>query len=126
MKGINLKLVFPTTVKKEIKEVSEYDKSSLSNWLYWYPWNKSVTNNIPKINPKKDVVATVEDGQKDQNSLNNKTVKVGQVYNFELETSYLPANRGQAIEKMEVRDKYSSLVEYNGVHKWYAKTDILP
>ncbi len=125
LKGINLKLVFPTTVKKEVKEASKYDNRAYQIDFTGIHETNLVTNNIPKINPKKDVVATVEDGQKDQNSLNNKTVKVGQVYNFELETSYLPANRGQAIEKMEVRDKYSSLVEYNGVHKWYAKTDIL-
>ena len=125
LKGINLKLVFPTTVKKEIKEASKYDNRAYQIDFTGIHETNLVTNNIPKINPKKDVVATVEDGQKDQNSLNNKTVKVGQVYNFELETSYLPANRGQAIEKMEVRDKYSSLVEYNGVHKWFAKTDLL-
>ena len=125
LKGINLKLVFPTTVKKDIKEASKYDNRAYQIDFTGIHDTNLVTNNIPKINPKKDVVATVEDGQKDQNSLSGKTVKVGQVYNFELETSYLPANRGQAIEKMEVRDKYSSLVEYNGVHKWYAKTDIL-
>ena len=125
LKGINLKLVFPTTVKKEIKEASKYDNRAYQIDFTGIHETNLVTNNIPKINPKKDVVATVEDGQKDQNSLSGKTVKVGQVYNFELETSYLPANRGQAIEKMEVKDTYSSLVEYNGVHKWYAKTDIL-
>ncbi|MCY7210079.1 SspB-related isopeptide-forming adhesin [Streptococcus anginosus] len=125
LKGINLKLVFPTTVKKDIKEASKYDNRAYQIDFTGIHETNLVTNNIPKINPKKDVVATVEDGQKDQNSLSGKTVKVGQVYNFELETSYLPANRGQAIEKMEVKDTYSSLVEYNGVHKWYAKTDIL-
>ena len=125
LKGINLKLIFPTTVKKDIKDASKYDNKAYQIDFTGIHDTNLVTNNIPKINPKKDVVATVEDGQKDQNSLNNKTVKVGQVYNFELETSYLPANRGQAIEKMEVKDTYSSLVEYNGVHKWYAKTDIL-
>ena len=125
LKGINLKLVFPTTIKKDIKEASKYDNRAYQIDFTGIHETNLVTNNIPKINPKKDVVATVEDGQKDQNSLSGKTVKVGQVYNFELETSYLPANRGQAIEKMEVKDTYSSLVEYNGVHKWYAKTDIL-
>ena len=125
LKGINLKLVFPTTVKKDIKEASKYDNRAYQIDFTGIHDTNLVTNNIPKINPKKDVVATVEDGQKDQNSLSGKTVKVGQVYNFELETSYLPANRGQAIEKMEVKDTYSPLVEYNGVHKWYAKTDIL-
>ena len=125
LKGINLKLIFPTTVKKDIKDASKYDNKAYQIDFTGIHDTNLVTNNIPKINPKKDVVATVEDGQKDQNSLSGKTVKVGQVYNFELETSYLPANRGQAIEKMEVKDTYSSLVEYNGVHKWYAKTDIL-
>ncbi|WP_270258570.1 SspB-related isopeptide-forming adhesin [Streptococcus anginosus] len=125
LKGINLKLVFPTTVKKDIKEASKYDNRAYQIDFTGIHETNLVTNNIPKINPKKDVVATVEDGQKDQNSLSGKTVKVGQVYNFELETSYLPANRGQAIEKMEVKDTYSPLVEYNGVHKWFAKTDIL-
>jgi len=125
LKGINLKLIFPTTVKKDIKDASKYDNKAYQIDFTGIHDTNLVTNNIPKINPKKDVVATVEDGQKDQNSLSGKTVKVGQVYNFELETSYLPANRGQAIEKMEVKDTYSPLVEYNGVHKWYAKTDIL-
>ncbi|PRT74510.1 hypothetical protein C6A24_02520 [Streptococcus anginosus] len=125
LKGINLKLIFPTTVKKDIKDASKYDNKAYQIDFTGIHDTNLVTNNIPKINPKKDVVATVEDGQKDQNSLSGKTVKVGQVYNFELETSYLPANRGQAIEKMEVKDTYSPLVEYNGVHKWFAKTDIL-
>ena len=125
LKGINLKLIFPTTVKKDIKDASKYDNKAYQIDFTGIHDTNLVTNNIPKINPKKDVVATVEDGQKDQNSLSGKTVKVGQVYNFELETSYLPANRGQAIEKMEVKDTYSPLVEYNGVHKWFAKTDLL-
>ena len=125
LKGINLKLIFPTTVKKDIKDASKYDNKAYQIDFTGIHDTNLVTNNIPKINPKKDVVATVEDGQKDQNSLSGKTVKVGQVYNFELETSYLPANRGQAIEKMEVKDTYSPLVEYNGVYKWFAKTDIL-
>ena len=125
LKGINLKLIFPTTVKKDIKEASKYDNKAYQIDFAGIAETNIVTNNIPKINPKKDVVATVEDGLKDQNSLDGKTVKVGAVYNFELNTSYLPAKRGQSIDKIEVKDTYSPLVEYNGVHKWIANTDIL-
>ena len=125
LKGINLKLIFPTTVKKDIKEASKYENKAYQIDFAGIAETNIVTNNIPKINPKKDVVATVEDGLKDQNSLNGKTVKVGAVYNFELNTSYLPAKRGQSIDKIEVKDTYSPLVEYNGVHKWIANTDIL-
>ena len=125
LKGINLKLIFPTTVKKDIKEASKYDNKAYQIDFAGIAETNIVTNNIPKINPKKDVVATVEDGLKDQNSLNGKTVNVGDVYNFELNTSYLPAKRGQSIDKIEVKDTYSPLVEYNGVHKWIANTDIL-
>ncbi|WP_304949181.1 SspB-related isopeptide-forming adhesin [Streptococcus sinensis] len=125
LKGINLKLIFPTTVKRDIKEASKYDNKAYQIDFAGIAETNIVTNNIPKINPKKDVVATVEDGLKDQNSLNGKTVKVGAVYNFELNTSYLPAKRGQSIDKIEVKDTYSPLVEYNGVHKWIANTDIL-
>ncbi|KXT63669.1 SspB-related isopeptide-forming adhesin [Streptococcus sp. DD04] len=125
LKGINLKLIFPTTVKKDIKEASKYENKAYQIDFAGIAETNIVTNNIPKINPKKDVVATVEDGLKDQNSLNGKTVNVGDVYNFELNTSYLPAKRGQSIDKIEVKDTYSPLVEYNGVHKWIANTDIL-
>ena len=125
LKGINLKLIFPTTVKKDIKEASKYENKAYQIDFAGIAETNIVTNNIPKINPKKDVVATVEDGLKDQNSLDGKTVKVGAVYNFELNTSYLPAKRGQSIDKIEVKDTYSPLVEYNGVHKWIANTDIL-
>ena len=125
LKGINLKLIFPTTVKRDIKEASKYDNKAYQIDFAGIAETNIVTNNIPKINPKKDVVATVEDGLKDQNSLNGKTVNVGDVYNFELNTSYLPAKRGQSIDKIEVKDTYSPLVEYNGVHKWIANTDIL-
>ena len=125
LKGINLKLIFPTTVKKDIKEASKYDNKAYQIDFAGIAETNIVTNNIPKINPKKDVVATVEDGLKDQNSLDGKTVNVGAVYNFELNTSYLPAKRGQSIDKIEVKDTYSPLVEYNGVHKWIANTDIL-
>ena len=125
LKGINLKLIFPTTVKKDIKEASKYENKAYQIDFAGIAETNIVTNNIPKINPKKDIVATVEDGLKDQNSLDGKTVKVGAVYNFELNTSYLPAKRGQSIDKIEVKDTYSPLVEYNGVHKWIANTDIL-
>ena len=125
LKGINLKLIFPTTVKKDIKEASKYENKAYQIDFAGIAETNVVTNNIPKINPKKDIVATVEDGLKDQNSLDGKTVKVGAVYNFELNTSYLPAKRGQSIDKIEVKDTYSPLVEYNGVHKWIANTDIL-
>ena len=125
LKGINLKLIFPTTVKKDIKEASRYENKAYQIDFAGIAETNVVTNNIPKINPKKDIVATVEDGLKDQNSLDGKTVKVGAVYNFELNTSYLPAKRGQSIDKIEVKDTYSPLVEYNGVHKWIANTDIL-
>ena len=125
LKGINLKLIFPTTVKKDIKEASKYENKAYQIDFAGIAETNIVTNNIPKINPKKDIVATVEDGLKDQNSLNGKTVNVGDVYNFELNTSYLPAKRGQSIDKIEVKDTYSPLVEYNGVHKWIANTDIL-
>ena len=125
LKGINLKLIFPTTVKKDIKEASRYENKAYQIDFAGIAETNVVTNNIPKINPKKDIVATVEDGLKDQNSLDGKTIKVGAVYNFELNTSYLPAKRGQSIDKIEVKDTYSPLVEYNGVHKWIANTDIL-
>ena len=125
LKGINLKLIFPTTVKKDIKEASKYENKAYQIDFAGIAETNVVTNNIPKINPKKDIVATVEDGLKDQNSLDGKTIKVGAVYNFELNTSYLPAKRGQSIDKIEVKDTYSPLVEYNGVHKWIANTDIL-
>ena len=125
LKGINLKLIFPTTVKKDIKEASKYENKAYQIDFAGIAETNIVTNNIPKINPKKDIVATVEDGLKDQNSLDGKTIKVGAVYNFELNTSYLPAKRGQSIDKIEVKDTYSPLVEYNGVHKWIANTDIL-
>ncbi|MDU6601281.1 MAG: MucBP domain-containing protein, partial [Streptococcus anginosus] len=65
LKGINLKLIFPTTVKKDIKDASKYDNKAYQIDFTGIHDTNLVTNNIPKINPKKDVVATVEDGQKD-------------------------------------------------------------
>ncbi|WP_180363941.1 SspB-related isopeptide-forming adhesin, partial [Streptococcus sp. HMSC066E07] len=55
LKGINLKLVFPTTVKKDIKEASKYDNRAYQIDFTGIHETNLVTNNIPKINPKKDV-----------------------------------------------------------------------
>ena len=125
MTGTNLKLVFPTTVTKDIKEGGDYENTAIQVDFSGSHETNVVKNNIPKIQPKKDVFYTIEDGENGRNSLDGKTVKVGDTYNFLVKSAYFPASRGQSIVTEELQDNISKLARYDGVFKARATVDYL-
>ncbi|WP_338347373.1 LPXTG cell wall anchor domain-containing protein [Fructobacillus tropaeoli] len=62
---------------------------------------ETVQNPLPKINPKKDVVA----GVGDRSSLNNQTIDFGQLFDYALESSTRPANYGGKTNEWSIDDQ---------------------
>ncbi|HFI0216274.1 TPA: SspB-related isopeptide-forming adhesin [Streptococcus suis] len=123
--GTNLTLIFPAKINEDVKDASE-----IKNTAYQLDFSGShvtnvVTNTTPEIDPQKDVTFTIEEGMTDKNSLDGKEVAVGDVINFELKSSYYPANRAEPITELAFVDTWSDLVSYNGSYKFFATTDLL-
>ena len=65
-------------------------------------YSTNITHNtVPKLDPKKDIVATVDS----DNSLNGKTIKVGQVFDYKLEGDVL-TNLGDGVHEYGFHDDY--------------------
>ncbi|KMK53624.1 Aggregation substance precursor [Fructobacillus sp. EFB-N1] len=62
---------------------------------------ETVQNPLPKINPKKDVVA----GVGNRSSLNNQTIDYGQLFDYALESSTRPANYGGKTNEWSIDDQ---------------------
>ncbi|MFM0684335.1 SspB-related isopeptide-forming adhesin, partial [Streptococcus suis] len=123
--GTNLTLIFPAKINEDVKDASEIKNTAYQLDFSGAHVTNVVTNTTPEIDPQKDVTFTIEDGMTDKNSLNGKEVAVGDVINFELKSSYYPANRADAITELAFSDTWSSLVSYDGSFKFFTTTDLL-
>lgn len=121
--GKNWSLILPVTINKDTN-ATEYKNQAIQVDFVGAKVTNIITNTLPKIDPKKDVVVSVQDGLNNQNSINGKSVTVGDTYNFEIDGSILDGNRGTDVKSYVITDTLSKLVQYDGVHKWYAKVDI--
>ncbi|HFU4226681.1 TPA: MucBP domain-containing protein [Streptococcus suis] len=123
--GTNLTLIFPAKINEDVKDASEIKNTAYQLDFSGAHVTNVVTNTTPEIDPQKDVTFTIEDGMTDKNSLNGKEVAVGDVINFELKSSYYPANRAEAITELGSLDTWSPLVSYDGSFKFFTTTDLL-
>ncbi|HEL2413309.1 TPA: MucBP domain-containing protein [Streptococcus suis] len=123
--GTNLTLIFPAKINEDVKDASEIKNTAYQLDFSGAHVTNVVTNTTPDIDPQKDVTFTIEDGMTDKNSLNGKEVAVGDVINFELKSSYYPANRAEAITELGFGDTWSPLVSYDGNFKVFTTTDLL-
>ncbi|NQP32626.1 hypothetical protein HO924_10595, partial [Streptococcus suis] len=123
--GTNLTLIFPAKINEDVKDASEIKNTAYQLDFSGAHVTNVVTNTTPDIDPQKDVTFTIEDGMTDKNSLDGKAVAVGDVINFELKSSYYPANRAEAITELAFLDTWSPLVSYDGSFKFFTTTDIL-
>ncbi|MGQ7509467.1 MucBP domain-containing protein, partial [Streptococcus suis] len=123
--GTNLTLIFPAKINEDVKDASEIKNTAYQLDFSGAHVTNVVTNTTPDIDPQKDVTFTIEDGMTDKNSLNGKEVTVGDVINFELKSSYYPANRAEAITELAFSDTWSPLVSYDGSFKFFTTTDLL-
>ncbi|HEL2413303.1 TPA: MucBP domain-containing protein [Streptococcus suis] len=123
--GTNLTLIFPAKINEDVKDASEIKNTAYQLDFSGAHVTNVVTNTTPNIDPQKDVTFTIEDGMTDKNSLNGKEVTVGEVINFELKSSYYPANRAEPITELAFSDTWSPLVSYDGSFKFFTTTDLL-
>ena len=123
--GTNLTLIFPAKINEDVKDASEIKNTAYQLDFSGAHVTNVVTNTTPEIDPQKDVTFTIEDGMADKNSLDGKEVAIGDVINFELKSSYYPANRVEPITELAFVDTWSDLVSYDGSYQFFATTDLL-
>ncbi|MFO1564137.1 LPXTG cell wall anchor domain-containing protein [Lactiplantibacillus plantarum] len=81
----------------------------------------TVINHIPKMNPVKDVVANVGN----QQSLNGKTITLGDIFDYKLGSSERPANYGGQTDEWSEIDTLSDKDDYTGQYQVYATHDFV-
>ena len=118
-KGINLKLTAPMKVKEGF--TGQYqNKAWQVDFGKAIPTN-IVSNNVPKINPKKDVVLNVNN----QKSLNGQTIEQGSYFDYALRGAIIPAN-GTGVTEYGAIDKYDTVNDqFFGAYKAILSTDVV-
>ncbi|KZU95929.1 hypothetical protein Lp19_1208 [Lactiplantibacillus plantarum] len=81
----------------------------------------TVINHIPQMNPSKDVVVNVGN----QKSLNGKTIKLGDVFDYKLKSSERSANYGGSTSEWSIKDTLSDKDDYTGQYQVYATHDFV-
>ena len=81
---------------------------------------ETVVNNVPKIEPKKDVV--IDHLSKD--SLDGKDIKLNQTFNYKLVGSLIPKDRSEQLFEYKFSDDYDETHDdYQSVYKVFATVD---
>ncbi|EHA3992792.1 LPXTG cell wall anchor domain-containing protein [Enterococcus faecalis] len=117
--GTELHVFFATKVKGNV--TGEIVNRAVQHTFGQSVETESVTNPIPKINPKKDVVVTVGD----THSLNHGTIENGQVFNYQLQSSIRPGNFGGITEEWSIVDVLSTKDQATGHHLVLATRDFV-
>ncbi|EHI75202.1 cell surface antigen [Streptococcus criceti] len=124
VKGINLTIVSPMTVKAEMGKTG----GSYENKAYQIDFGNGyesniVVNNVPKVDPKKDVTLTLDPA--DTSNIDGQTVALNQVFNYRLIGGIIPGNRSDELFEYNFYDDYDQTGDqYTGQYKVYAKSDI--
>ena len=122
--GINLKIVSPMVVKKQMGQTG----GSYENQAYQIDFGNGyasniVINNVPKINPKKDVTLTLDPA--DTNNVDGQTIPLNTVFNYRLIGGIIPADHSEELFEYNFYDDYDQTGDrYTGQYKVFAKVDI--
>ena len=121
--GQTLVVTLPMTINNELtKTGSRYENTAYQIDFGMAYVTETVVNNVPKLNPQKDVM--VDLSQKDR-SLNGKKIALNQVFNYRLVGARIPANRATPLIDYRFDDDYDETHdEYNGVYKAYTLVDV--
>lgn len=121
--GQTLVVTTPMTLKNElVKTGGEYANTAYQIDFGMAYVTETVVNNVPKLDPQKDVV--VDLSQKDK-SLDGKEVALNQVFNYRLVGSLIPNHRATPLIDYRFNDDYDEAYdEYNGVYKAYTLVDV--
>ena len=122
--GINLTLVSPMVVKAQMGQTG----GSYENRAYQIDFGNGyesniVTNNVPKIDPKKDVTLTLDPA--DTNNVDGQTLPLNTVFNYRLIGGIIPSNHSEELFEYSFSDDYDPTGDqYTGQYKVFAKVDM--
>ncbi|WP_141565624.1 SspB-related isopeptide-forming adhesin, partial [Streptococcus sobrinus] len=122
--GTDLTIVTPMTVKAEMGKTG----GSYENRAYQIDFGNGyesnlVVNNVPKINPEKDVTLTMDPA--DTNNVDGQTIALNQVFNYRLIGGIIPADHAEELFEYSFSDDYDQTGDqYTGQYKAFAKVDL--
>lgn len=119
--GEVLTITNPMTVKKELGQTGgKYENTAYQIDFGMAYVTETVVNNVPKIEPKKDVVID----HLSKESLDGKDVKLNQTFNYKLVGSLIPKDRSEQLFEYKFSDDYDETHdEYQGVYQVFATVD---
>ena len=119
--GEVLTITNPMTVKKELGQTGgKYENTAYQIDFGMAYVTETVVNNVPKIEPKKDVVID----HLSKESLDGKEVKLNQTFNYKLVGSLVPKDRSEQLFEYKFSDDYDETHDdYQSVYKVFAAVD---
>ncbi len=122
--GTDLTIVTPMTVKAEMGKIG----GSYENKAYQIDFGNGyesniVINNVPQINPEKDVTLTMDPA--DSTNVDGQTIALNQVFNYRLIGGIIPADHAEELFEYSFSDDYDQTGDqYTGQYKAFAKVDL--
>ena len=119
--GEVLTITNPMTVKKELgKTGGKYENTAYQLDFGSAYVTETVVNNVPKIEPKKDVVID----HLSKESLDGKDVKLNQTFNYKLVGSLIPKDRSEQLFEYKFSDDYDETHDdYQSIYQVFATVD---
>ena len=119
--GEVLTITNPMIVKKELgKTGGKYENTAYQLDFGSAYVTETVVNNVPKIEPKKDVVID----HLSKESLDGKDVKLNQTFNYKLVGSLIPKDRSEQLFEYKFRDDYDETHDdYQSIYQVFATVD---
>ena len=119
--GEVLTITNPMTVKKELGQTGgKYENTAYQIDFGMAYVTETVVNNVPKIEPKKDVVID----HLSKESLDGKELKLNQTFNYKLVGSLIPKDRSEQLFEYKFSDDYDETHdEYQGIYQVFATVD---
>ena len=119
--GEVLTITNPMPVKKELGQTGgKYENTAYQIDFGMAYVTETVVNNVPKIEPKKDVVID----HLSKESLDGKEVKLNQTFNYKLVGSLIPKDRSEQLFEYKFSDDYDETHDdYQSVYQVFAAVD---
>ena len=119
--GEVLTIINPMTVKKELGQTGgKYENTAYQIDFGMAYVTETVVNNVPKIEPKKDVVID----HLSKESLDGKEVKLNQTFNYKLVGSLVPKDRSEQLFEYKFSDDYDETHDdYQSVYQVFTAVD---
>ena len=119
--GEILTITNPMTVKKELGQTGgKYENTAYQLDFGSAYVTETVVNNVPKIEPKKDVVID----HLSKESLDGKDVRLNQTFNYKLVGSLIPKDRSEQLFEYKFRDDYDETHDdYQSIYQVFATVD---